>query len=72
MMKKKKKLMRVGLSGRNVTYNGNYNLHYGTDKSSYNKLRKSFKSRGAAVAYKNALIKRKKKNYKVRYMYLAD
>jgi hypothetical protein len=72
MVKKKKKLMKVGMAGRNVTVDGKYDVTYGTTGTSYNRNVKSFKKRSSAVAYKNKLVKKFKPKYRVRYTYMSD
>ena len=67
----KKKLMRIGIAGRNVTYSGKYAVNWGSTGNAYNRNTKQFKSRPKAIAFKNKLTKKFKPKYKVDYMYLS-
>jgi len=69
---KKKPIMEIGMSSRYITMNNKYNVHWGSTPSAYNNQHRSFKNRKDAVKFKNKLIKKFKKNYKIDYMYLAD
>jgi len=71
-MEKKKKVMDIGMAGKSVTHDGKYRVHWGTTGTAYNRNSKAFQSRKRAIAFKNALQRKYKKNYKVRYMYMAD
>ena len=71
-MVKRKKKMRIGMAGRNVTYYGTYNVNWGTTGSAYNKNVRAFKNRKRAISFKNKLIKKFKPKYKVDYIYMAD
>jgi len=72
-MGKKKKIMRIAISSRFITFNNKYNVHWGSTGKAYNRNHKSFKSRKQAVKFKNQLVRKYKKlGYKVEYMYLAD
>lgn len=64
--------MRIGISGKNVTYSGKYGVNWGKTGSSYNRNMKQFKTRKQAISFKDKLIKKFKPKHKVEYMYLAD
>ncbi len=72
MVKRKgKPVMKVGMAGRNVTYDGNYSVNWGTSGTAYNRNQKSFKKREPAIKFVKSLQKKHKPKYKVDYMYLS-
>ena len=72
MIRKKKPTMRIGMAGRNVTYSGNYAVNWGASGRAYNKNVKHFKKRTSAIKFKDQLVRKHKKKYQTKYMYLAD
>ncbi len=68
----KKKVMRVGMSGRNVTYDGDYSVNWGDSGNAYNRNQKNFKTRKAAIIFVRKIKTKYKPTHKVDYMYLAD
>ena len=72
-MLKKKRVMEIGISSRFITMNGKYRVSWGSTGNAYNRNRKSFTKRSAAIKFKNGLIKKYKKlGYTIEYMYIAD
>lgn len=66
-----KKEMKIGMVGRNVTFDGKYRVNWGSTGMAYNNQSKSFNTRLQAILFKDRLIKKFKMNYKVRYIYIA-
>ena len=69
---RKKKVMRVSMAGRNVTYSGNYSVNWGDSGSAYNRNQKDFKTRKAAIVFVKKIKKKYQPTHKVDYMYLSD
>ena len=69
---KRKPVMEIGTSSKYITSNNKYNVHWGSTPSAYNNQKRSFKNRKDAVEFKNKLVKKYKKKYRIDYMYLAD
>jgi len=68
----RKPTMEIGMSSKYVTMNNKYTVHWGTTPSAYNRQHRSFVKRKDAVKFKNQLISKFKKKYKIDYMYMAD